>query len=239
MNLKALIVDDEPSIGHYLKMIIEAVPGVYVTDVVSSGNEALKTMEIFHPQVIFLDIDMPQMNGLELARYLTEKYQDLYIIFATAYPDYALEAFELYSFDYILKPFNEERIKKTVRKLRDQIQPGVSNILPAEIPISIETHKQEIFLRPGKILYVESSKPGILIKTLNDTYMIRSDMYTYERKLEPYGFYRCHRSYLVNLAFIKEISNSGRTYQLVLTSGEKILLSRQKVKVLKDKLHNL
>jgi DNA-binding LytR/AlgR family response regulator len=231
--MKILIVDDEPATGLFLQSIITEVPGV-VTDIATSGKEALKKASINQPQAVFLDIDMPDMNGIELAHTLAEEYEDLSLVFATAHPDHALEAFELYSVDYILKPFDEERIKKTVRKLADKLK-SPSQAL-AEAPIPVKTKKQNMFIKPSNILYIEARSSGNLIKTLNRTYITREDMRSLEGKLQQYNFLRCHRSYLINLKRIKEVVPSGRTFQIILDTEEKIPLSRKQEKILRMKL---
>lgn len=238
MILRVLIVDDEPAVALYLKTIIQDVPGAEVVAMAASGKEALQKAKIYVPQVVFTDIDMPDMDGLEFARALQEKRGDISLVFATAYPDYALQAFELYSFDYILKPFNEKRIKKTVCKLIEKTQIQSAILLAPECPITIETPARRICLSPEQIQYVESSKPRTLVKTLTETYTSKWDMETFEKMLRPYGFDRCHRSYLVNSRFIREIIPSGRTFQLLLKSGETILLSRTQEKTLRERMRN-
>jgi DNA-binding LytR/AlgR family response regulator len=231
--MRILIVDDEPATGFFLQSIIKEVPGV-ITDIATSGKEALKKASINQPQAVFLDIDMPDINGIELAHILAEKYEDLSLVFATAHPDHALEAFELYSVDYILKPFDEERIKKTVKKLKDK-----SNLYTlVEVPIPIKTKKQKVFLKPSNILYIEARSTGNIIKTLNRTYIIREDIHSLEVKLQQNNFFRCHRSYLVNFKRVKEIVPSGRTFQIILDTGQKIPLSRKQEKLLRIKLQN-
>ena len=129
----------------WVQTIIKEVPGV-ITDVAVSGKEALEKAAISEPQAVFLDIDMPDMNGIELAHILIKKYKHLSLVFATAYPDHALEAFELYSVDYILKPYDDERIKKTVKKLVDK-----SNLGQSEAAILIKTKKQMVFIKPSNM----------------------------------------------------------------------------------------
>jgi len=226
--MRILIVDDEPATGYYLQSIIKEVPGI-VTDVAASSKEALKKVSISQPQAVFLDIDMPDMNGIELAHTLAEKYEDLSLVFATALPDHALEAFELYSVDYILKPFDRERVKKTVRKVAEKLT-------QSEVPILITTKNQKIFLKPSDILYIEARKSGTLIKTLNKTYDVTKDIKFMENALEQCDFFRCHRSYLVNLRHVKEIVPSARTYQIILDTEDKILLSRKQENQLRTKL---
>jgi len=239
MILRVLIVDDEPAVGLYLKTIIEEVPGVSVVAIATSGQEALQQAALYLPQVVFSDIDMPDMNGLELARALAENQEDICLVFATAYPDYALQAFELYSFDYILKPFNEKRIKNTVSKLLEKTQLQSASKLVSENCIAVETQTGKTWLNPGEILYVESCKPKTIIKTLTEIYITRGDMGTFEKMLQPYHFYSCHRSYLVNAKLIKEIIHSGRTFQIVLISGERILLSRRQERNLREKFSTI
>ena len=227
MSLKVLIVDDEAAVALYLKTIVEQVPDTTVVTISASGQEALRQFEIHHPQLVFLDIDMPGMSGLEVARLLSEKNENIYFVFATAYPDYALQAFELYSFDYILKPFNEERIKKTLRKIKRQTNTS-SYALNKNTTIMVEHEGQKIFLNPGDIHYIESQKPKVKIKTGNNAYKITGDLKTLESQLKKHGFFRCHRGYLVNIKQIKEIAPNGYTFQIILVSGEKVILSRQK-----------
>jgi Response regulator of the LytR/AlgR family len=238
MTLRVLIVDDEPAVALYLKTLIEEVPGAEVVAIASGGKEALQKTAIYAPQAVFTDIDMPDMDGLEFARAMRKKREDISLVFATAYPDYALQAFELYSFDYILKPFNEKRIKKTVCKLIEKTQHQTAVPLITDYPITIETTARKIYLSPDHIQYIESNKPRNIVKTLTETYTSKWDMETFEKMLQPYGFDRCHRSYLVNYRLIKEIIRSGRTFQLLLNSGEKILLSRRQEKIFRERMLN-
>jgi len=227
--MRILIVDDELAAGTYLQSLIEQVPGVS-TDIATSGEEALKKASVNQPQAVFLDIDMPDINGLELARTLAKENEDLSFVFATAYPDYALEAFELYSVDYILKPFDKERIKKTVKKLLDKSR------YSDEVPVLIKTVKQNVFLKPCNILYIEAQPSGNIIQTLNGIHITKENINDLHSKLPQYYFFRCHRSYVVNLKRIKEIVPSGRTFQIVLETSEKIPLSRNQEKTFRMKL---
>lgn len=237
MDLKILIVDDEPVSGAYLQRIIEEVPESQVVHVATSSIEALQQAEIHKPQVVFLDIDMPEMNGLEVAQILLEKQEDIYLVFATAHPDYALQAFELYSYDYILKPFNAARIKKTIRRIINHINQPSMPQAKADTIFKLEIKGRKIFLKAADIFYIESRQPKrIYIKTARTDYLIRGDLNTIEQKLKTYSFFRCHRAYLVNLEYIKEIVPSGHTFEIILQSGDKVLLSRQHEKILREKV---
>lgn len=235
MSLKVLIVDDEAAVALFLKTIIEQTPDTTVVAIADRGQQALRQFEIHQPQVVFLDIDMPGMNGLEVAHLLAQNHENIYFVFATAYPDYALQAFEIYSFDYILKPFNEERIKKTLRKIKKHMNPS-SYALKKETTIMVEQGGQKIFLKPDEIHYIESRKPKVKITTQDNAYIITGDLKNLEHLLKKYSFFRSHRGYLVNLKQIKEIVPAGYTFQIILLSGDKVLLSRQQKMQLLEEL---
>jgi DNA-binding LytR/AlgR family response regulator len=231
-----LIVDDDIPTGLYLKHIVAQVPGVTVVGVATSGLKALRIASEHKPQVVFLDVDMPEMNGLEVARRMAEWQSEIFFIFATGYPDYAMQAFELYSFDYILKPFDEERIKKTLRKLNNRL---TSQKLPAfntKEVITIQTQGETCLLKPEEILYIESRRAKIIIKTLTDRHCIKGDLHSWKEKLAPYGFMQSHRSYLVNINQIKQIAHYGSTYEFILKSGDRVPLSRNYEKQLRNML---
>ena len=229
--MRILIVDDEPATGLFLQSIIKEVPGV-ATDIATSGKEALKKALINQPQAVFLDIDMPDINGIELAYILAEKYEDLSLVFATAHPDHALEAFELYSVDYILKPFDSERIKRTVKKLIY----NTKHFYSTEAPIPVKTTTQNVFLKPSNILYIEARNRGNIIQTFNATHITKENIHSLDIRLQQHDFFRCHRSYLVNVKRVKEIVSSGRTFQIILDTEAKIPLSRKQEKALRIKL---
>jgi len=236
MILKVLIADDDESIGAYLKKIIEEVPDVSVVEVVNNGKEAVKQVEILSPHAVFLDIDMPEMTGVEAARELVELDPVLNFVFVTAYPDYALEAFELYSFDYILKPLDEKRVKKTIRKLKEKISMEQANRLPKNENLLVKVDGRQIFVHFNEILFIESQKHKLLVKTKQEEYLIAGSLHALKQHLNQ-DFFQCHKGYLVNLKNIKKIIPSGRTFEVFFKTGDKILLSREREKELREKLN--
>lgn len=234
MILKVLIADDDCSIGSYLKKVIEEVPDVSVVDVVDNGKDAVRQVEILKPHAVFLDIDMPEMNGIEAARELAEVEPELSFVFVTAFPDYALEAFELYSVDYVLKPFDEKRIKKTVRKLKDKLV-NEQNNFPQSNKILIDVDGRTLFIELDEILYVESHAPSLTIKTINnEEYTVIGSLQAVESRLSQ-DFFRCHKGYIVNLKYVKQILPTGRTYQVLLDNGDKVSLSRDREKIILER----
>jgi DNA-binding LytR/AlgR family response regulator len=233
MTLKVLVADDNLDTRTYLKQIIEDVPNVKVVSVAENGKETIRQAELFQPDVLVLDIDMPEINGVDAARALEEIQPGLSFVFVTAFPDYALDAFELYSFDYILKPFDEKRIQKTIRRLRDRISKDQAERLHQLPGIIIEVNKQKIFVHPEEIIYIESRKHKVFIKTEKVTYLTAGDLNKIEQIISPHFFFRCHKSFIVNLKKIKTINPSGRSYEIILSSGDRISLSREREKKLR------
>ncbi len=229
-KLSVLVVDDEPAIGLFLKSVLEQVPEVEVDKIITDPLDVADQVERLKPQAVFLDIDMPGLNGIDLARNLRQKDKDLCLIFATAHPDHALEAFELYSFDYILKPFNEERIKCTMQRIKDRFTQADSDDL-----IIINDARRHILLRPNEIVYIESQGHKIRMVTRNHKEITSNeDIRLIEQRLKSEGFFRCHRSFLVNTSYIRMVDRFGRSYDLVLTSGERIPMSRRQLPKLKE-----
>ncbi len=224
--MDVLIVDDDQPTGLYLKHIVSKIPGIDVRAVVTSGEEAIRFTRTQKPQVIFLDIDMPGMSGLEVARTLTDLYSDLIVIFATAYPNYALEAFEVYSFDYILKPFDEDRIRKTLTKLSSALKGRSSAVTSGTKAIPVQSQGRTYLLNPDEILYIESWRTNVLIKTTRCELLLKGNLADWAQRLQRFGIIPSHRSYLVNVNKVREIKRSGYTYNIKLYSGENVPLSR-------------
>lgn len=231
--LKVVVVDDEQSTAVHLKSIIEEVNGVKVMGIANEGKEALRLVERLRPQVVFLEIEIPGLNGLEVARELAKVHPKLYFIFVTASPNYALAAFKIYSFDYILKPLDEKRIKKTMWKLKEKVFKEEATILPSDKKLTIQVNCRKVFVDVAEILFIESRKPNVLIKTTKHEYLVRGSLYKFEKILKK-DFFRSHKGYLVNLKLIREVVPSGRTFEICLKSGDKVLLSREKEKKLRE-----
>lgn len=234
MSLRILIVDDEAAAGKYLRRVVEQIPGVKVVAVLTSGWEALELLPALRPRLVFLDIDMPGINGLETARAMAKIDPDLYFVFATAYPDYALQAFEMYSFDYILKPFDEARIKKTVTKLIER-----SNTPPPRHrgeTLVLENEGEHYFIQPEDIIYAESWKRKLRLRTTRGDFVTTGDLTSLGQRLQSFGFFRSHRCYLVNIRQVNKVISTGYTYEIILKSGERVLLSRHQARALRQML---
>lgn len=234
MAVKILLVDDEPAVAEFLKSILQDIPGVTVIATAHNAYEALSAVRHYKPQVVFLDVDMPHISGLQLAKKLRAEYEKIYLVFATAYPDYALQAFEVYPFDYILKPFNAQRLKKTMHRLCNTIENAANS--DENIVVLVDKHGEQRILSINEIAYLESQGHKIRIKTTNSEFTINGDLNTLEMRLKARGFFRSHRSFLVNEKQITTIVPVGYTYDIQLKSGDRVPLSRRQRNQLANRL---
>lgn len=258
VKIKALVVDDEAPARNELIYLINKIGGIEICGEASSVNEAQKKISECNPHLIFLDIDMTPVNGITLAKELQKREDPPFIIFATAYDDYALAAFEINAVDYIVKPFSEERIKATIerviREIKDhklkkesatsEISQLIEKAMLKKPPEKIPVWKDEriILLNPLDIVYIVTTEgKKTIFKTISGEFETNYSLGEIEEKLPEEQFYRPHRSYLINLNFIKEIEPwFHNTFQLVMEKyeKEKIPVSRNQAKEFK-KIINL
>ncbi|HSW62213.1 MAG TPA: LytTR family DNA-binding domain-containing protein [Dissulfurispiraceae bacterium] len=247
MTIRVCIIDDEAPARRELKFLLGQIDDVEVICEAANGTIGLKKIREHCPDVIFLDINMPGLNGLELSQILAGLPAQPLIVFATAYEQYALQAFDVSAFDYILKPFELERLQKTFAKMRKTLcLPGIPADTAPALPavesgtrlLKIPAYKNDriIPLAPDRILYARAAEGDVLIQTFDGQYMTKSTLNDLEQKLASHGFIRTHRSSLVNLQHVAEIIPwFNGSYKLVMNDRQKteILVSRYNAKELK------
>lgn len=254
MNMKVFIVDDEAPARRELKYLLGQTGGVEIVGEASNGSAALKGIMETVPHVVFLDVQMPSLNGLELSNLLGRLPEKPLIIFATAFEKYALAAFDVEAFDYILKPFTIERIRKAVHKAAKYLQLKDAYALPEERletartaepkPEALEISKKVPLYKgekiiptsPKSILFARVEEGEIIVHTIEGSFRTKSTLNEFESRLSPYGFIRVHRSALVNTNHVKEVIPwFNGSYKLVMNDRERteILVSRYNVKELK------
>lgn len=206
MVFKCIIVDDEPPATRILENYIGKVNFL---EKVGVFNDALKALEFLNTQsvdVIFLDIQMPQLTGLQISRIISK---DIKVIFTTAYPDFALEGFELNAVDYLLKPISFERFYQAVSKLNSETKMAVSNQSNTPDFLFIKTDGknkfQKIFL--GDILYVESLQNYVCIHTVKQQIITHSSLKNVLESLPENDFIQIHKSHIVSLKHIESTDN--------------------------------
>lgn len=229
--MKALIVDDEPLARQHLEMCLKKISGMEVVGTAGDGFEALQLMKEIHPDIIFLDIQMPRINGFEVLELLEEKPA---IVFITAFDSYAIRAFEMNAVDYLLKPFSQSRLEQAIQKAQQQVSLSSGNWMnrektPEEQGRIVLRHQGDIRMIPvHQIYYVEAYDDFVKIHTEKETFVKKQTLSYYETNLSTAGFVRCHRSYLVNTQSITAIHHvKGEIWEIRLKNGYHIQASKQ------------
>lgn len=242
MTWRVLIVDDEQLAREELAYTIRQVPMLNLAGEASSGMEAIKKAKELKVDFVFLDIQLPDLTGLQVAELLREMNLDMEIVFVTAYDQYAIEAFKLRAFHYILKPYDTEDFVQMVdsyeRSLIRKKEPAAS---PSDYKpkLAIESEDEIIYLSPNEIVYIVKEGRAVSINTFSDKYEAHYTLQQLEEKLKPFSFFRTHKSYLVNLDYIKELRywlNGALNLYLNDENGTVVPVSRNYVKELRLKL---
>lgn len=256
LKLKALIVDDEYPARQELRHALNNTEDVEIVGEATNAQEALALIKALDYQVLFLDISMPGMSGLELGAIIQELPKRPHIVFVTAYDEYAVSAFEVNAVDYILKPFEPKRLKKAIDKVikitreagalhnagepkaeRDaetKTSPATNQIRLERVPA--EKQGKTILIAESDIFYAFTEQDYVYIKTFDNKLFTRFTLKELEARLNPNVFFRTHRCYLVNLHKVKEIVPFfNGTYNLTVEDKEtsEVPVSRAQAKKLK------
>lgn len=233
--LKALVVDDEAPARSELRYLLGEAGGVEVVGEASNALEALQLIKAIPYDVIFLDIQMPGLSGVQLAEALSAHPHPPAIIFVTAHSEHAVKAFEVKATDYLVKPVEAERLKQAVARLT----PVAEQAPPRIERIPVEKAGKKLLISVDDILYIMAKDDYSYLYTGVDRFLSTMSLASLEMKLESVGFFRIHRRYLVNLSRVKEVVPMyGGTLLLTLTdeSASQIPVSRRRVPALKKAL---
>ena len=236
--IRVMVVEDEEQIRNILTKMIERTEGCRV--VAASGNFAGAISDFIRerPEVVFMDIDLGGESGLECAKALTEVDPKVKIVFATAHSEYMADAFEIYAFDYLVKPFDLERIGKTLERIKSMADPKTEEKPDPSYDKLIIRGKEEIDLIDTKdILMIERTDGMSRIVTATDVYLTTQSLSSLEEKLDPAKFQRCHKSYIIRIDAIKKLEVYGRwTYTVKLKEiDETALMTTEKYNEIKAK----
>jgi two-component system response regulator LytT len=230
--MKVLIVDDEPLARAELRYLLEQNPKVNEINESEGVITAQALMEEFSPDLLFLDIKLDDGNGMALAKVLKKQVNRPYIVFATAYDQYALEAFNADAIDYILKPFEQNRINETIERvariLGDASHPLLNTISYQNPRLSVTNEERTVVIKKRDILYLEAQSGNVVVrsKTLKPI-ISKQTLASLTEQLNPRQFVKVHRSYVVNLDAVVELQPSfNHTYELTLNDGSKVPVSR-------------
>lgn len=239
-----LIVDDEPLARNELAYLINQTSKDIMIFEADDGDSALDILETENIDAIFLDIHLTSESGLDVADRVNKLTQPPDIIFATAFDDYAIKAFEKDALDYILKPFTLERVRQTISRLAVKsqhdlkVQKSSYSQSQSEFKrIPVEVDDRIIMLNISDILAIEVLKGQTTLYTLKDKFFDSRPLVQWEEKLSDFPFIRVHRSYLIQVDAIQEIQPwFNQTYQITLVNGMKIPVSRSYLKSFKEAL---
>ena len=247
-KISALIVDDERLSRKRIRRLLALEKDVQVVGECANGQEAMGAIEQHSPDLIFLDIQMPQMDGFAVLE--SVKFTKVpIVIFVTAYDEYALRAFEVHAFDYLLKPFDRKRFQDTVQRARGQLQQAQNGDLSQKLFALLENRMQGrpadriavkngghvVLVKTQSIEWVEAADNYVCLHCGSETYSLRETMNALEARLDSARFLRIHRSTIVNIDFIKELQPWFRgDYLVLLHDGKQLTLSRS----YRDRLKN-
>jgi len=235
MVMKALIVDDEFHAREELEALLNETGEFQVAGKCANALEAIQAIRREKPDVLFLDIQMPAINGFELLSMIDESHMPI-VVFVTAYDEYALKAFEESPLDYLLKPVEKARLAKTIQKIRRLQKNGEHPVYAGQairkIPCLLSSKVK--LVNVDDVEYVRSSEAGIYVVTASAEYYTELSLATLESRT---GLVRCHRQFLVNLDLIDEILlQENLLAEIKMKSGKRVPVSRRHLKKLKETL---
>ncbi|MEN2767932.1 LytR/AlgR family response regulator transcription factor [Ornithinibacillus xuwenensis] len=213
MSIRVMIAEDEMMARKELLYLLKDEKDIYLTPHAEAGEQVIELFMEHQPDVIFLDVQMPGLTGVDAAKYITEKTegQAPLFVFTTAYDEYALDAFEIEAVDYLLKPYDETRFHKTMVRIRKIMSTKVESRYPviqkpSTAKLLVDDGERMVVLSPESIYYAVPNKRLLEIHTEDKVIMSRMTLQELEDKLSDYEFFRAHRSYLVNLNHVLEIT---------------------------------
>lgn len=248
-KLKVLIADDESPARSKMKRLLSKFEKFEIIHLAENGLDALEHIEKMKPDIVFLDIEMPGLTGLEVAASL-EGDNLPQIVFATAYNEHAIKAFELNAIDYLLKPFNEERLgaalekitknldkpsKSTTREKLENLRNDPEAKLPFSTKIPIPTHDRYKLVDFDEVVCIEVEDRNTLLYTMEKAYTMSQTLDYFEKRLPADKFMRVNRSSLIGLEHVKEVVIwFGNRFKIILNNGRDVISSREKSKILKQ-----
>jgi len=237
MNLRVIIADDEPLARERVCSLLVDEPDLEIVAECSNGAQTLKSIQDLRPDLVFLDVQMPRLNGFEVLEAL-EPNQIPVVIFTTAHDEHALRAFEVNALDYLLKPFKPERFKKALHRAREQLEKGpgrmpesqftgllrhVHAAAPGGGRILVRSPERIVFIKPEEIDHIEAAGNYVVLHAGKERHILRETTAAMEARLTSAGFMRVSRSAIVNLARVREVQPLGPgQYCVLLKNGARL-----------------
>jgi two-component system, LytTR family, response regulator len=231
-KIRVAVVDDEPLARSNLRVLLGRDPEVEVVSECGSGAEALREIRKKRPELVFLDVQMPECDGFDVLEQLGADLP-VALVFVTAYDQYALQAFEAGALDYLLKPYNNQRFERALQRAKERIGQG----RPARVErLAIKNAGEVLFLKIAEIDWIEAADYYVCLHVGARTHLLRRSMADVEGEFYA-GFCRVHRSAIVNLERVRSIeSGEDGGADLVLTTGARLSVSRRYRRELQERL---
>lgn len=250
--LRAVVVDDEPLPRRAVAARLEDDPDVEVLSRCSGGEEALEAVEEHDPDLLFLDIEMPDLDGFETLRRVRDRGFDPVVVFVTAHDEHAVRAFEAHALDYVLKPVEDDRFRDTLARAKERLRGGdgadrlsarLSALLEAEPGrepagrIVVRKDDRILFLTPDEVDWVEAADNYVRLHCGDQSHLVRKTMTEVEEELPGDRFVRIHRSTIVDLTRVRALERREHgDYDVVLEDGTRRRLSRSREEELERRL---
>jgi two-component system, LytTR family, response regulator len=255
-EIRTMLIDDEPLARESLKIFLSEFEDFHVVAECSNGLQAIDAINTEEPDLVFMDVQMPEVNGFEVLSEIETPRQPV-VIFATAYEKYALQAFEANAIDYLLKPFDKQRfrdaIQKAMRYLNGNTQEDLNQIRELlktynqlrsaegqfKSRILIKEKKRYFLVELDDIYFFEASGDYVVVHKQKNTHLINDSMNNIERKLDPQQFIRIHRSTIINISYIDSLQPYfNGEFHITMKNGEKLKLSRNYREKIKSIINN-
>lgn len=232
-KIRAVVVDDEPVARANLKVLLARDSHVALVGECGSGAEALREIRSKHPDLVFLDVQMPECDGFDVLEQLGASLPPA-LVFVTAYDQYALQAFEAGALDYLLKPFDNARFLRTLQRAKDRIGAGKAKRMEL---LAIKNAGEVLFLKVAEIDWIEAADYYVCLHVGARSHLLRRSMADVQQELDPAIFCRIHRSAIVNLERVRRLETTadGGT-DVILSTGARLSVSRRYRKELQNRL---
>ena len=234
-KIRTMVVDDEPLARTSLRLLLRQDAEVELVGECGSGKEALAQIRRKRPDLVFLDVQMPECDGFDVLEQLGTDLPPA-LVFVTAYDQYALQAFEAGALDYLLKPYNDARFERALRRAKERIGQGKAQAGKVE-RLAIKNAGEVVFLKIAEIDWVEAADYYVCLHAGAKTHLLRRSMAEVERELEAGSFCRIHRSAIVNLERVRRLeSGEDGGVEAVLTTGARMRVSRRYRRELQERM---
>jgi two-component system LytT family response regulator len=248
-EIKTIIVDDEPLARRGLRQMLAPHPDFKIIAEARNGIEAISAVNSWHPDLLFLDVQMPEPDGFGVLKEIGPSSMPL-VVFVTAYDDFAVRAFDAHALDYLVKPIQEIRFIEAVERVRVRIRSNeavamsgrLAKLLEAQNRHGVKQHlivptsSGELLLDATEIDWIEADDYYAAIHTGKRRHLIRESLSSLEYRLDAAQFVRTHRSAIVNIARVREVRTEAAEMVLVLRDGQSVPVSRRRREFLKERL---